>query len=46
MEIFSLDVGQASCNIVLLGSKQAIVIDAGSGKGVIAASVLEALWDR
>ena len=33
MEIFFLDVGQASCNIILLGGKRAIVIDAGAGKG-------------
>lgn len=33
MEIFFLDVGQASCSIILLGGKRAIVIDAGAGKG-------------
>ena len=33
MEVFFLDVGQASCNIILLGNQEAIVIDSGSGKG-------------
>ena len=33
MELFFLDVGQASCNIILLGENRAIVIDSGSGKG-------------
>jgi len=33
MEVFFLDVGQASCNIILLGNREAIVIDSGSGKG-------------
>ncbi len=33
MEVFFLDVGQASCNIILLGDRRAIVIDSGSGKG-------------
>ncbi len=35
MEIFFLDVGQASCNVVLIGHKQAIVIDAGAGRGAL-----------
>lgn len=33
MEVFFLDVGQASCNIILLGNQEAIVVDSGSGKG-------------
>jgi competence protein ComEC len=35
MELFFLDVGQASCNIILLGDNRAIVIDSGSGKGFL-----------
>jgi beta-lactamase superfamily II metal-dependent hydrolase len=35
VEIFFLDVGQASCNVILLGNKQAIVIDGGSGRGAL-----------
>jgi len=35
MEIFFLDVGQSSCNVVLIGHKQAIVIDAGAGRGAL-----------
>lgn len=35
MELFFLDVGQASCNIILLGENRAIVIDSGSGRGCL-----------